>query len=85
MTLKLDLFWHVLVFTPYVKCLKPTTAEWHHNPLPPFSPQNVGTFLCINFHTYLQKSYIQLELFPHLIKDTYVTNISSWHPCEVSF
>ena len=39
----------------------------------------------MHFYTYLQKSYIQLELLPHLIKDTYVTNISSWLPCEVSF
>ena len=59
-----------------VQTLPSLSTKWHHNPLPASSPQDVGTFYAF-FATYLQKSQIQLELLPHLIKDTYVTNMLS--------
>ena len=31
----------------------------------------------MHFHTYVQKYYIQLQLLPHLIEDTHVTNMAS--------
>ena len=31
----------------------------------------------MHFHTYVQKYNIQLQLLPHLIKDTHVTNMAS--------